>query len=80
VFPDIHFTVDDIFVEGDKVALRWTLRGTHKGEFAGVPPTNKQVAIWGISVDRISGGKIAETWERYDTLGLMQQLGVIPKR
>jgi steroid delta-isomerase-like uncharacterized protein len=77
-FPDVHFTIDDILVEGDKVAVRWTMTATHKGELRGIPPTGKKVTIWGISMYRIVGGKFVEIWERYDTLGLMQQLGVVP--
>jgi len=70
-FPDIHFTLDDIVVEGDKVAIRYTWAGTDKA-------TNKKVVMWQIEIDRIAGGKFVECWERYDTLGLMQQLGVVP--
>ena len=77
-FPDSHFIIDDMVVEGDKVAARWTMTGTHKGELGGIPPTNKKVTIWGIFIDRIAGGKTVETWERLDTLGLMQQLGLVP--
>jgi steroid delta-isomerase-like uncharacterized protein len=76
--PDIHFTIEDMVVEGDKAAVRFTFTGTHKGEFRGIPPTNKKVTVWGISIDRIAGGKFVESWERYDTLGLMQQLGLVP--
>jgi len=77
-FPDIHWTIDDMVVEGDKVAVRWTLTGTQKGEFMGIPPTNKKVTVWGIEIDRVVGGKLVEVWARVDTLGLMQQLGAIP--
>lgn len=77
-FPDGHFTIDDIVVEGDKVTTRWTLTGTHKGEFMGIPPTNKKVKMWAITIDRVAGGKFVEEWERADTLGFMQQLGVAP--
>jgi predicted ester cyclase len=69
-FPDLHITIDDVVAEGDKVATRWTLRGTHKGEFTGITPTGKQLAMWGMSIDRVVGGRIVETWIRYDTLGL----------
>jgi predicted ester cyclase len=81
-FPDLHFALDDMVVEGDKVAMRITMTGTHKGEFRGIPPTNKKVTVWAISIDRIVGGKFVEEWGRYDTLGLMQQLGVVstPKK
>ena len=77
-FPDVHFTLDEIVVEGDKVATRWTMTGTHKGEIEGISPTNKKITIRGISIERVVGGKFVETWERYDTLGFMQQLGLAP--
>lgn len=76
--PDVHFTIDDMVAEGDKVAVRFTLTGTHKGEIMGIPPTNKKLTIWGINIYRVVGGKFVEGWERADTLGLMQQLGVVP--
>jgi steroid delta-isomerase-like uncharacterized protein len=78
-FPDLHFTVDDIVVEGNEAVVRYTATGTHKGTFMGIPPTNKKVTVWEISIDRFVGGKIVESWARTDTLGLMQQLGVLPK-
>jgi steroid delta-isomerase-like uncharacterized protein len=78
-FPDAHFTVEDIFAEGDKMAARWTMTATHQGELRGIPPTGKKVTVWAISIYRIVEGRIVEAWERYDTLGLMQQLGVISK-
>jgi hypothetical protein len=77
-FPDLHFTIDDLIVEGDKAVVRFTMTGTHKGVIMGISPTNKKVTIWGIGIDRIVGGKVVESWERVDTLGLMRQLGVIP--
>lgn len=77
-FPDTHFTFDDIVAEGDKVVIRFTWTGTHKGEFQGIPPTNKKITIWGITIVRIVGGKTAEEWEMMDIMGFMQQLGVIP--
>ena len=77
-FPDLHTTVDDAIAEGDKVATRWTWRGTHKGEVMGIPATGKQVVISGVSIHRIATGKIAEGWINFDALGMMQQLGVIP--
>jgi predicted ester cyclase len=76
--PDIHYTLDDVVVEGDKVALRYTWTGTHKGAFLGIPPTNKKITVWEIEIDRIVNGKLVECWARLDTLGLMQQLGVVP--
>ena len=75
-FPDFHFTLHDFITEGDRVAIRWTLTGTHKGEFRGIPPTNKKVTMWGIDIDRVTDDKFVEG--RFDTLGMMEQLGVIP--
>ncbi|MCP8314568.1 MAG: ester cyclase [archaeon] len=75
-FPDFKSTIEDMLAEGDKVAVRWTGRGTHKGEFMGVDPTGKMVKITGISILRITGGKIVEEWTEMDNLGAMQQLGV----
>ena len=77
-FSDIHMTIDDIVAEGDKIAVRWTWTGTHKGEMMGIPPTNKKVTMWLIQIDRVVGGKIVERWTREDTLGFMQQLGLVP--
>jgi steroid delta-isomerase-like uncharacterized protein len=77
-FPDIHFTIDDMVVEGDKAVVRYTNTGTHKGEFMGIPPTNKKVTNWLIQIDRFAGGKVVEGWLRFDTLGLMRQLGLVP--
>jgi len=77
-FPDIHITIDDVIAEGDKIAYRWTATATHKGEFRGIQPTGKKMTIWGIFFEHIVDGKFVESWERYDTLGLMRQLGVIP--
>lgn len=77
-FPDGHAVVEDLISEGDRVAYRWTYRGTHQGELVGISPTGKQVTITGITINRISGGKIEEEWNNFDRLGLMRQLGVIP--
>jgi predicted ester cyclase len=67
-----------MIVEGDKAAIRTTWTGTHKGEIKGIPTTNKKVTAWEIEIDRVVDGKIAEVWTRYDTSGLMQQLGLVP--
>jgi steroid delta-isomerase-like uncharacterized protein len=77
-FPDARITVEDQVAEGDRVATRWSARGTHQGELMGVGPTGNQVEITGISISRIEGGKIAEDWINYDALGMMQQMGAIP--
>jgi steroid delta-isomerase-like uncharacterized protein len=76
-FHDFRMTVEELFAEGDSVTARWSCRGTHKGEFNGIAPTGKQIAITGISIARFAGGKIAEGWVNWDALGLMQQLGVV---
>jgi len=76
--PDLHYTIDDMVAEGDKVVVRMTFSGTHKGEIMGIPPTNKKMTMWAIIIYRVVGGKFVEGWERGDTLGLMQQLGVVP--
>jgi steroid delta-isomerase-like uncharacterized protein len=77
-FPDIHFVVNDVFAEGDKVAVRWTVRGTFKGEYAGIAPTGKQGTVSGVDLFALVDGKVTENWVNYNTLGFMQQLGVIP--
>ncbi len=64
--------------EGDKVVTRWSARGTHEGELAGVGPTGNRVEITGITFSRIEGGKIAEEWINYDALGMMEQIGAVP--
>ena len=79
-FPDWHSTVEEMLVEGNRVVERWTGRGTHRGEFQGIPPTGKQVAVPGVVFYRIAGGKIAEFRGQFDRMSLMQQLGVIPSR
>ena len=77
VFPDLRFTMEDVVGEGDRVVVRWTTHGTHRGELMGVPPTGKQVVVTGISILRIANGKITEAWVNWDTLTLWQQLGLI---
>jgi steroid delta-isomerase-like uncharacterized protein len=77
-FPDFNVTVEDMVAERDKVVARLTIRGTHKGEFMGIAPTGKQVAIEVIDITRVAEGKIVERWGQADMLGMMQQLGVIP--
>ena len=78
-FPDSYFTVEDMIAEGDKVATRKTFHGTHEGEFMGIPPSGRSVAMGLIDVVRIDDGRVVEHWSVGDSLGLMQQLGVIPQ-
>ena len=77
-FPDLRVTTDDILVDGDRVAVRWTARGTHHGALLGIPPTGKPVTITGIDILRIAHGKVVERWAEDNGLALMQQLGVVP--
>jgi steroid delta-isomerase-like uncharacterized protein len=77
-FPDLKITVDDTVVQDDKVVLRWTSEGTHRGELMGLAPTGVHVSVTGMSIDRFVDGKIAESWSNWDTLGLMRQLGAAP--
>ncbi len=76
--PDLRVLIEDMIAEGDKVATRYTLEGTHEGELFGVPPTGQRLSIESITVERVSEGKIREHWRVTDELGMMQQLGVIP--
>ena len=77
-FPDLHLTIDDMVAEGDKVAMRLTARGTHKGDFRGIAPTGKQVTMSGIVIQRIANNKCVEGWLVNDNLGMLQQMGVVP--
>jgi predicted ester cyclase len=77
-FPDLSLSIDDMIAEGDKVAVRYTFQGTHRGVFRGIAPTGKQITFSGLEIDRCVGGKFVETWLVSDTLGMMQQLGAIP--
>ena len=77
--PDLHWTVDDLIAEGDKVVSRYTCRATHQGELMGVPATGKVVTATAILISRFAGGKCVEDWEEADMLGLFQQLGAIPQ-
>ena len=77
-FPDLETNVEDQIAEGDKVATRWTLSGTHHGELMGAAPTGNRVTVTGIIIFRVAGGKAVEGWLNWDTLSLMQQIGAIP--
>lgn len=77
-FPNVHFTTKELIAERDLVSCRWTYTATHQGEFIGYPPTGKDVKDSGMEFFRIENGKIAEIWVNQDSLGLLQQLGIIP--
>ena len=77
-FPDIQWTLEEIIAEGDKVAARFTMRGTHQGPFFGVPPSGKKIQVQAMNFYRFSNGQIVEEHGQPDLLGLMQQIGAIP--
>ncbi len=77
-FPDFHSSHDQILADGDLVAYRGISRATHQGAFHGIPATDRRVEIEEMHIVRITGGKIAEHWALYDTLGMMRQIGALP--
>jgi steroid delta-isomerase-like uncharacterized protein len=77
-FPDLHVTVDEMLSEGDKVVIRSTMKGPHKGNFMNIPATGKQISVEGIDIVRISNGRAVEHWGVTDNLTMMQQLGLVP--
>jgi len=79
-FPDIQWTLEEMVAEGDKVAARFTMRGTHLGTFFGAPSTGKKIAVQALNIYRLSGGQIIEETGQPDLLGLLQQIGAVPAR
>jgi steroid delta-isomerase-like uncharacterized protein len=82
-FPDYRATVEDLFAEGDKVVVRWTVQGTHRGTIeipsvGTLPPTGKPISFAGMDIYHFRGGKIVEVWRHQSSLQLVQQLGVVP--
>lgn len=80
-FPDVFWRVDEMLVADDKVVTRWTGIGTHTAELPGtppIPPTGKKAAVSGVWIHQVAGGKIVASWNVWDTLGMLQQLGVVP--
>lgn len=77
-FPDTHFTVDDQISEGQTVVTRWTVTSTHTGNLGSIPATGRRMSVTGISWARVESGKFVEGWTNWDTLGMLQQLGVAP--
>jgi predicted ester cyclase len=75
---DGHWDQEEIISVGDRVVVRWTGTGTHRGELMGVDPTGKPISVEAISIFRIADGKIAEEWTVWDALGLLQQVGAVP--
>jgi steroid delta-isomerase-like uncharacterized protein len=77
-YPNIHMTIEDVIIEGNKVVGRWTARGTNIGPLMGMSPTGKQATVTGISILTIVSGQVTEQRTNWDALGMLQQLGVIP--
>jgi steroid delta-isomerase-like uncharacterized protein len=77
-FPDFRMEIVDQVAEGEKVVTRYVITGTQEGELAGIPPSGRRIEVDGMGIDYFRGGKICESWEYYDVMGLMQQLGAIP--
>jgi steroid delta-isomerase-like uncharacterized protein len=75
-FPNLHFTVEDQLVQGDRVAIRWRATGTHTGPLGDAPPTGKSVALDGLIMDRMADGRVQERWEQWDQPMMLQQLGL----
>lgn len=78
IFPDATFTIADTVAEGSKVALHWTMTGTHEGTVFGLEPTGERVRLEAIELNRFEAGALAETWTQSDTLSLLEQLGASP--
>ena len=77
-FPDLRITIEEQIADEQGVATRWSAKGTHEGDLMGMAPTGKQSTVTGITIDRIVDGRITESWTNWDTLGMLQQLGVVP--
>src|SRR5579862_3955867 len=77
-FPDIHWKIEEQMSDGDRVMTRFVWTGTHRGPFLGIPPTARQVYVWGVVIDRLVDSRIKQTRIIMDTLSMMAQMGVIP--
>jgi len=78
-FPALHFTIEDMVAEGDRVVYPYSVRGTHENDFMGIAATGKQISFTGIHIYRVADGQLQEEWENWDTLGVIRQLGGIPQ-
>jgi len=79
-FPDLHAEIDEIIEEGDIVAFRYTVSGTHEGEFNGIAPTGRKIQVRAMEFLRFSDGKMVERWGVTDQIGLLEQLGALPSQ
>ena len=78
-FPDLEVSIQEIVAEGDLVATRWIARGTHEGELMGIAPTGRATEGHGMTIDRFEDGKLVESWDNWNALGLLQQIGALPE-
>jgi steroid delta-isomerase-like uncharacterized protein len=78
-FPDLQHAVEEAVAEGDRVVVRFTLRGTHKGSFMGVPATGKPISVSAVAILKVAGGKVSQLEGVFDQAGLMRQLGLLPE-
>ena len=78
-FSDLRVTVEDTVADRNRVVTRWRLEGTQDGPLMGIAPSGRRVSVEGIRIDRVENGKIAESWMQMDTLGLLEQIGALPK-
>ena len=76
-FPDLHFTIEDQVVSGDKVATRWTADGTNTGPLDKIPPTGRRIHVDGLILDRVENGRVVERWEQWDQMAMLRQLGLL---
>jgi steroid delta-isomerase-like uncharacterized protein len=74
-FPDLRLSVEETLVDGERIAVRFTVRGAHQGPFQGIPPTGRQIAAQGITVLHYREGRVIARWNQLDQAGMMQQLG-----
>jgi steroid delta-isomerase-like uncharacterized protein len=77
-FPDIRFNIEDEVSDGDTVVIRWAVTGTHNGDLPGLRRTGRPISVTGITIARLRDGKFVESWNNWDALGMMQQLGAVP--
>ena len=78
-FPDVEFEIGLIFSDEEMVATSWKVTGTHEGELMGIEPTGNTSSVTGLSIDRIAGGKVVESWMNFDSLKMMQNIGAVPE-
>jgi steroid delta-isomerase-like uncharacterized protein len=77
-FPDLRIEIEDLIEEGDRVVVRFTAAGTHTGDGLGFPATNARMRVSGMTIARVEDGVLTEGWNIFDSMGLLQQLGILP--